>query len=189
MVIPLSFPFLLLFTGALSLVLFISSQSFYLADGRSQILTSSLEFGLEEKVYLYSTIALTEELENFIGNFQYTFELEGKYIFPNNTIKKDIIGEYKPAEYRIANLNYELMGFNITASDIEIHVSPTKLDNVKTRIDIPLLLAKNVKINNGGLINLSYNEVDLGLVYGVYEKNSDKIRVHVPITVAAKYVQ
>jgi hypothetical protein len=189
MVIPLSFPFLLLFTGALYLVLFISSQSFYLADGRSQILTSSLEFGLEEKVYLYSTIALTEELENFIGNFQYTFELEGKYIFPNNTIKKDIIGEYKPAEYRIANLNYELMGFNITASDIKIHVSPTKLDNVKTRIDIPLLLAKNVKISNGGLINLSYNEVDLGSVYGIYEKNSDKIRVHVPITVAAKYVQ
>ena len=71
------------------------------------------------------------------------------------------------------------MGFNITASDIEIHVSPTKLDNVKTRIDIPLLLAKNVKISNGGLINLSYNEVDLGSVYGVYEKNSDKIRVHV----------
>lgn len=187
MLIQLSFPFLLLFTGALSLVLFISSE-FYLADGRSQILTSSLEFGLEEKVYLYSTIALTEELD-FIRNFQYTFELEGKYIFPNNTIKKDIIGEYKPAEYRIANLNYELMGFNITASDIEIHVSPTKLDNVKTRIDIPLLLAKNVKISNGGLINLSYNEVDLGSVYGVYEKNSDKIRVHVPITVAAKYVQ
>jgi hypothetical protein len=159
-----------------------------LADGRSQILTSSLEFGLEEKVYLYSTIALTEELD-FIRNFQYTFELEGIYIFPNNTIKKDIIGEYKPAEYRIANLNYELMGFNITASDIEIHVSPTKLDNVKTRIDIPLLLAKNVKISNGGLINLSYNEVDLGSVYGVYEKNFDKIRVHVPITVAAKYVQ
>lgn len=159
-----------------------------MADGRSQILTSSLEFGLEEKVYLYSTIALTEELD-FIRNFQYTFELEGIYIFPNNTIKKDIIGEYKPAEYRIANLNYELMGFNITASDIEIHVSPTKLDNVKTRIDIPLLLAKNVKISNGGLINLSYNEVDLGSVYGVYEKNFDKIRVHVPITVAAKYVQ
>jgi hypothetical protein len=67
--------------------------------------------------------------------------------------------------------------------------SPTKLDNVKTRIDIPLLLAKNVKISNGGLINLSYNEVDLGSVYGVYVKNSDKIRVHVPITVAAKYVQ
>jgi hypothetical protein len=66
---------------------------------------------------------------------------------------------------RIVNLNYELMSFNITASDIEIHVSPTELDNVKTRIDTP------------------------GSVYGVYEKNSDKIRVHVPITVAAKYVQ
>lgn len=93
-----------------------------------------------------------------------TFELEGKYIFPNNTVKQDIVSEYKPAGYNIDNLNYELLGFNITASDIKMHINPTKIDDIKTRVNIPLLLAKNVNVSNGGLINLSYKEVDLGSV-------------------------
>jgi hypothetical protein len=67
-------------------------------------------------------------------------------------------------------LNYELLGFKIIASDIKIHVVPKRIDDTKTRIDIPLLLAKDIKVNNDGLINLSYNEVELGSVYGIYDK-------------------
>ena len=64
------------------------------------------------------------------------------------------------------------------------------MDITKTMINIPLLLAKDVRINDGtGLINLSYNKVDLGSVYGVYDKNEDRMKVHVPINVAAKYIQ
>jgi hypothetical protein len=71
-----------------------------------------------------------------------------------------------------------------------IHVSPKKMDITKTMVNIPLLLAKDVRINDGtGLINLSYNQVDLGSVYGVYDKNKDLMTVHVPINVAAKYIQ
>jgi hypothetical protein len=51
-----------------------------------------------------------------------------------------------------------------------------------------LLLAKNVYVSNGGLINLSYKEVDLGSVYGIYDKTLDRMRVHVPVSVAAKYI-
>jgi hypothetical protein len=56
-------------------------------------------------------------------------------------------------------LNYELLGFKIRASDIKIHVDPKKIDDTETRVDIPLLLAKDIKISNGGLINLSYDAV------------------------------
>ena len=71
-----------------------------------------------------------------------------------------------------------------------IHVSPKKMDTSKTMVSIPLLLAKDVRINDGtGLINLSYNQVDLDSVYGVYDKNEDRMTVHVPINVAAKYIQ
>jgi hypothetical protein len=53
------------------------------------------------------------------------------------------------------------------------------MDITKTMVNIPLLLANDVRINGGaGLINLSYNQVDLGSVYGVYTKNE-----------AAKYIQ
>ena len=57
-------------------------------------------------------------------------------------------------------------------------------------VNIPLLLAKDVWINDGtGLINLSYNQVDLDSDYVVYHKNEDRMTVHVPINVAAKYIQ
>lgn len=137
---------------------------------------------------LYQGAAFIQELENLIKNFEYTFDLDGSQIFPNDDIKQDIISEYKSSNYNIDDLNYELLGFKIIASDIRIHVDPKKMDDTKTRIDIPLLLAKNIKVSNGGLINLSYDAVDLGSVYGVYDKVTDEMTVHVPVSIAAKYL-
>jgi hypothetical protein len=137
---------------------------------------------------LYPGAAFVKELENLIKNFEYTFDLDGSQIFPNDDIKQDIISEYKLSNYNIDDLNYELLGFKIIASDIKILVDPKRIDDTKTRIDIPLLLAKDIKVSNGGLINLSYNEVDIGSVYGIYDKATDKMSVHVPIAIAAKYI-
>jgi hypothetical protein len=86
--------------------------------------------------------AFIEELENLIKNFEYTFDLEGSQMFPNNDIKQDIVSEYNSTNYNIDDLNYELLGFKIIASDIKLHVDPKKLDDTKSRIDIPLLLAR-----------------------------------------------
>jgi hypothetical protein len=88
-------------------------------------------------------------------------------------------------------LNYELVGSKITALNIKIHVDPKKIDVTKTRIDIPLLLAKDIRVSNGGLINLSYKEVDQGSMYGcitVYDRATNKMTVHMPGSVAAKYI-
>jgi hypothetical protein len=137
---------------------------------------------------LYPGAAFVKELENLIKNFEYTFDLDGSQIFPNDDIKQDIISEYKSSNYNIDDLNYELLGFKIIASDIKILVDPKRIDDTKTRIDIPLLLAKDIKVSNGGLINLSYDAVDLGSVYGVYDKVTDEMTVHVPVSIAAKYL-
>jgi hypothetical protein len=137
---------------------------------------------------LYHEAAFIPELENLIKNFEYTFDLDGSQIFPDDDIKQDIVSEYKSSNYNIDDLNYELLGFKLIASDIRIHVDPKKIDVTKTRIDIPLLLAKDIKVINGGLINLSYNEVELRSVYGIYDKATDKMSVHVPIAIAAKYI-
>ena len=80
-------------------------------------------------------LLLLSELENLIKNFEYTFDLEGSQIFPNNNIKQDIVSEYRSSNYNIDDLNHELLGFKITASDIKIHVDPKKIDDTKTRID------------------------------------------------------
>jgi hypothetical protein len=137
---------------------------------------------------LYYGAAFIKELENLIKNFEYTFDLEGSQIFPNNNIKQDIVSEYKASDYNIDHLNYDLLGFKIIASDIKIRVDPKRIDETKTRIDIPLLLAKDIKVSNGGLINLSYDSVDLGSVYGLYDNATNKMTVHVPISIASKYI-
>jgi hypothetical protein len=149
-------------------------------------MSSSLDDNGDHDLYHGSAF---KELENLIKNFEYTFDLEGNQIFPTDNIKQDIVSEYKSSEYNINDLNYELLGFKIRASDIKIHVDPKKIDDTETRVDIPLLLAKDIKVSNGGLINLSYDAVNLGSVYGIYNKATDKMRVHVPLSIAAKYIK
>jgi hypothetical protein len=123
-----------------------------------------------------------------LENFEFTVNLDANQIFPNDEVKQDIVSKYKSAEYNTANLKYDLLGFNISASDIKMHVDPTKIDNIKTRIDIPVMLANNVKVSNG-VINLAFKKIDLGSIYAIYDRNSDKMTVHVPISIAYRYLQ
>ncbi len=123
-----------------------------------------------------------------LKTFEFTVDLDANEIFPNDEIKQDIVSKYKSAEYNITNLKYQLLGFNIIASDIIIHVDPAKIDLTKTRIYIPVMLAKNVKVSNG-VINLTFNEIDLGSIYAIYDRNPDKMTVHVPMSIAYRYLQ
>jgi len=60
-------------------------------------------------------------------------------LFPNDTVKQDIVAKYKPADYNINSLNYKLLCFNITASNIKIHINPSKINETMTRVDFPVL--------------------------------------------------
>jgi hypothetical protein len=128
---------------------------------------------------------------NIFGNlakqFEYTFDLDGKQIFPNDTIKQDIVAKYRSADYNISNLNYKLLGFNITASNIKIHVNPSRIDQITTRIDFPVMTANNVTVTNGS-INSKYSKVNLGSIYGIYNKSTDEITMHIPTSVALQYL-
>src|ERR687896_2519745 len=64
---------------------------------------------------LYHGAAFIKGLENIIKNFEYTFDLDGSQIFPNNDIKQDIVSEFKSSNYNINDLNYEILGFKIIA--------------------------------------------------------------------------
>ena len=124
---------------------------------------------------------------NLAKQFEYTFDLDGKQIFPNDTIKQDIVAKYRSADYNISNLNYKLLGFNITASNIKIHVNPSRIDQITTRIDFPVMTANNVTVTNGS-INSKYTKVNLGSIYGIYNKSTDKITMHIPTSVALQYL-
>jgi hypothetical protein len=84
-------------------------------------------------------------------------------------------------------LKYTLLGFDITASDIKIQVKPSRLDSTRTKVDLPLVLARDVTVTNG-LLNLKYNEINLGSIYGIYDKVSDKMTIHIPFNIALHYL-
>ena len=130
---------------------------------------------------------LAKQFDSFTKQFEYTVDLNGKQIFPNDIIKQDIVTNYKSSNYNISSLKYRLLGFDITASDIRIHVNPSKIDTVKTKINFPLVFARNVTVNNG-LINLRYYEINLGSIYGIYDKTTDKMTMHIPIRFALQYI-
>jgi hypothetical protein len=136
-------------------------------------------------------LPISDNNNNILGNlakqFEYTLDLDAKQIFPNDTIKQDIVDKYKPADYNISTLNYKLLGFDINASNIKIHVKPSRIDQMKTRIDFPIMNANNVAVSNGS-INSKYSKVNLGSIYGIYDKSTDKITMHIPTSVALQYL-
>jgi hypothetical protein len=145
-----------------------------------------------------NTNPLNNALSHIFGNIskafngltrqpEYTISLDGKQIFPNSTLKQNIVDKYQPSTYDIRDLKYNILGFNVTAHDIKIHVNPSPIDTTKTKVDIPLMLARNVTVTNG-VINLNYNQVNLGSIYGIYDKTTDKMMVHIPLVVASKYL-
>jgi hypothetical protein len=136
-------------------------------------------------------LPVSDNNNNILGNlakqFEYTLDLDAKQIFPNDIIKQDIVAKYRSADYNISNLNYKLLGFDISASNIKIHVKPSRIDQMKTRIDFPIMNANNVAVSNGS-INSKYSKVNLGSIYGIYDKSTDKITMHIPTSVALQYI-
>ena len=46
----------------------------------------------------------------FLDAFEYTFDIDGAQIFPNDTIKHSIVTEYNSSVYNIPSLQYKIMG-------------------------------------------------------------------------------
>jgi len=130
---------------------------------------------------------LAKQFGNIAGQFEYTVDLNERQIFPNDTLKEDIVTHYKSSTYDISTLKYRLLGFDITASDIKIEVKPSRIDANRTKVDLPIVDARNVVVTNG-LLNLKYTEINLGPIYGIYNKISDKMTVHIPINTALHYL-
>ena len=131
--------------------------------------------------------SLAKQFGNILKPFEYTVDLSGKQIFPNDTLKQDIVTNYKSSSYTLSSLKYKLLGFNITAINVKIEIKPSRIDETRTKVDLPLLLARNVNVTNG-LVNLKYNQVNLGSIYGIYDRASDKMTLHIPINVALQYL-
>jgi hypothetical protein len=132
-------------------------------------------------------IIFADVYSSLAGLSEYKFDIEGSQIFPNETIKNDIVNGYRQSEYNITTLEYDIMGYHINASDVKIAVDPSRVDDQRTRIDLDIRADQTTVTGANGL-GRSYDEIDLDSVYGVYDKTTEKITVHVPLSEALSFL-
>jgi hypothetical protein len=118
--------------------------------------------------------------------FEYTFDIEGAQIFPNDTVKHSIVTEYNPSFYNIPSLQYKIMGHMINASDVQIHVDPTRIDEANTRLDFQIY-ANNADVT-GQLLSMGYPNLEITSAYGIYNQVTDKMTIHIPYSLALQHL-
>jgi hypothetical protein len=122
----------------------------------------------------------------FLDAFEYTFYIDGAQIFPNDTLKHSIVTEYNPSVYNIPSLQYVIMEHIINASDVQIHVDPTRIDDANTRLDFQIY-ANNAEVT-GQLLSKSYDSIEIRSAYGIYDRVTDKMAIHIPYSVALQHL-
>ena len=125
---------------------------------------------------------------NFTNPFEHTVVIDASHIFPNETLKHKMIGKSGQSEFKIPILKYNLLGFNISATDIQVKANMKKIgQSNNTRIDFPVMQARDVNVRNG-VLNQNFTNVDLSSIYAIYSPQTDKFTFHVPYSIAAKYL-
>ena len=125
---------------------------------------------------------------NFTKPFEHTIVIDASHIFPNETLKHKMISNSGQSEFKIPILKYNLLGFNISATDIKVKANMKKIgQSNNTRIDFPVMQARDVNVRNG-VMNQNFTNVDLSSIYAFYDPHTDKFTFHVPYSIAAKYL-
>lgn len=100
---------------------------------------------------------------------------------PSNQIKQDVIAGHS-SDFTIGKIDRQIMGFSVSASDIYIHVQPSKVDSIATRLDVDMQ-GKNIAIDSIYL-HKKFPSLQVDSVYGVYNSKTDKVTVYVPFVTA-----
>ncbi len=117
-----------------------------------------------------------------LDEVEYTFDIYGTEIFPNDQLKYSILSEHNQSVYYISNLSFAIRDHTINASDVQIQVQPTMIDDTRTRLDIQIYAA--TADVTGQWISKSYNNLEIRSLYGIYDRTTDKMVVRVPYSTA-----
>ena len=118
--------------------------------------------------------------------FEYTFDIAGAQIFPNDTIKYSIVTEYNPSVYNISSLQYNITDHIINASDVQIRVNPTRINEANTRLDFQIY-ANNAEVT-GQWLSKTFDDFEIRSAYAIYNLVTDKMTIHVPYDVAFRHL-
>jgi hypothetical protein len=78
------------------------------------------------------------------------------------------------------------MDHMINTSDVRIHVDPTRIDEANTRLDFQIY-ANNAEVT-GQSLNKNYNNLEIRSAYGIYNRVTDKMIIHIPYNVALQHL-
>jgi hypothetical protein len=132
-------------------------------------------------------------LDIFEGKpFEHEVEIDANLNFPNESLKREIIANSTSLEFTMPVLNYNLLGFKISASNIEANASSKQViddssQSDKTIIDFPVMVVKNVNVSNE-ITNQKFNDVDLSSIYAIYDPKTDKFTFHIFFEIADRYL-
>lgn len=151
------------------------------------------KLGSKIKGGMYTQVTANTISDIFTRPFEHQVEIDANQIFANETLKREIINKSGSFEFTIPSLNYSLLGFNISAYDVKVNANAKQVmddsggQSNKTRIDFPVMLARNVNVTNE-MISQKYENVDLSSIYAFYDPETDKFTFHVPYEIAARYL-
>jgi hypothetical protein len=164
-----------LFSATLLLIISLTTIPFVTIQSEAQPL-----FNRQEKL-LNNNIAFF-----LLDAFEYSFDIEGTQIFPNDTIKHSIVTQYNPSVYNISSLQYNIMDHIINASDVQIHVNPTRINEANTRLDFQIY-ANNAEVT-GQWLSKTFNNLEIRSAYATYNLVTDKMTIHIPYDVALRHL-
>ena len=142
---------------------------------------------------MYTQVTANTISDIFTRPFEHQVEIDANQMFANETLKREIINKSGSFEFTIPSLNYSLLGFNISAYDVKVNANAKQVmddsggQSNKTRIDFPVMLARNVNVTNE-MISQKYENVDLSSIYAFYDPETDKFTFHIPYEIAARYL-
>ena len=168
-----------------------SKDTFSSSDLGVTQLDSKLASKIKGGMYIQVTADTISDI--FTRPFEHQVEIDANQIFANETLKREIINKSGSFEFTIPSLNYSLLGFNISASDVKVNANAKQVmddsggQSNKTRIDFPVMLARGVNVSNE-MISQKYENVDLSSIYAFYDPETDKFTFHIPYEIAARYL-
>ena len=178
---------------SVSMAVFSQGKDTFLSSSDLGVTELDSKVASKTKGGMYIQVTAADTISDiFTRPFEHQVEIDANQIFPNETLKHEIINKSGSFEFTIPNLNYSLLGFNISASDVIVNASAKQVmddsgQNNKTRIDFPVMLARSVNVSND-MISQKYENVDLSSIYAFYDPETDKFIFHIPYEIAARYL-
>ncbi|MGI0019102.1 MAG: hypothetical protein ACREAY_01380 [Nitrososphaera sp.] len=131
-------------------------------------------FAGSQRAYAYNPAA------NFLDALDYKVELDARQLLTEQA--RADLAKNRPHDFSIGKIKRDVMGFHVSAADVTIHVTPSRIDADRTRLDVDVK-GRDVAVDSV-YFHKKFTRLDIDTIYGVYDSRTDKITVHIPLAPA-----